>query len=50
MENHKINEFIRKELDLNDNISNNIVKLTAKFNEIKECENQLERMRKRVLF
>ena len=46
MENQKINEFIRKELNLSDNISNNIVKLTAKFNEIKECENQLERMRK----
>lgn len=46
MENQKISELIRKELELNDNISNNIAKLTTKFNEIKECENQLERMRK----
>lgn len=46
MENQKINEFIRKELNLSDNITTNIAILTKKFNEIKECENQLERMRK----
>ena len=47
MENQKISEYIRKELELSDNdICDNIVKLTAKQNEITECVNQLERMRK----
>ena len=47
MENQKISEFIRKELELSDNdICYNIAKLTAKQNEIVECVNQLERMRK----
>ena len=47
MENQKISEYIRKELELSDNdICTNIAKLTAKQNEITECVNQLERMRK----
>lgn len=47
MENQKISEFIRKELELKDNdICYNIAKLTAKQNEITECVNQMERMRK----
>ncbi len=47
MENQKINEFIQKELELTENdICSNISKLTAKQNEITECANQLERMRK----
>lgn len=47
MENQKINEFIRKELELRANdTSYNIARLTAKYNEITECANQLERMRK----
>ena len=48
MENQKIDEFIRKELGLKeDDNSYNIARLTAKFNEITECANQLERMRKK---
>lgn len=47
MENQKIDEYICKELELKDNDNcYNIAKLTAKFNEIIECANQLERMRK----
>lgn len=47
MENQKIDEFIRKELDLKDNyICENITKLTTKYNEFTECLNQLERIRK----
>ena len=47
MENQKIDEFIRKELELSENDNcYNIARLTAKFNEITECANQLERMRK----
>ena len=47
MENQRISELIRKELELSDNdICYNIAKLTAKQNEITECVNQLERMRK----
>ena len=47
MENQKISELIRKELELSVNdICYNIAKLTAKQNEITECVNQLERMRK----
>lgn len=47
MENQKISEFIRKELELKDNdICYNIAKLTAKQSEITECVNQMERMRK----
>ena len=47
MENQKINEFIRKELDLIDNDNcNNIAKLTAKYTEIMDCANQIERLRK----
>lgn len=47
MENQKIDEYIHKELELkNDDNCYNIAKLTAKYNEITECANQLERMRK----
>ena len=47
MENQKIDEYIRKELELKENDNSyNIVKLTAKYYEIIECANQLERMRK----
>jgi len=47
MENQKIDEFIREELELKDDDNcYNIARLTAKFNEITECANQLERMRK----
>ena len=47
MEKQKIDEFIRKELDLRDNDNTyNIAKLTAKFYEVTECANQLERLRK----
>lgn len=47
MENRKIDEYICKELGLEDNDnSKNIAKLTAKYNEITECANHLERMRK----
>ena len=47
MENQKIDEFIRKELELKDDDNcYNIAKLTAKYIEITECANQLERLRK----
>lgn len=47
MENQKIDEYISQELGLKENDNSyNIAKLTAKFNEITECANQLERMRK----
>ena len=47
MENRKIDEYISQELELKENDNGyNIAKLTAKFNEITECANQLERMRK----
>lgn len=47
MENKRVDEFIRKELELrNDDASYNISRLTAKYNEIIDCANQLERMRK----
>ena len=47
MENRKIDEYISQELGLKDNDNSyNIAKITAKFNEITECANQLERMRK----
>lgn len=47
MENQQIDEFIRKELELRENDNGyNIARLTAKYNEISECANQLERMRK----
>ena len=47
MENQRISELIRKELELSDNdICYNIAKLTAKQNEITECVNHLDRMRK----
>lgn len=47
MENQKIDEYIRKELGLNENDNSyNIAKITAKLNEITECANQLERVRK----
>ena len=51
MEKQKIDEFIRKELDLRDNDNTyNIAKLTAKFNEVTECANQLERIRKEYCY
>ena len=47
MENQKIDKYISQELELRENdYGYNIAKLTAKFNEITECANQLERMRK----
>ena len=47
MEKQKIDKYISQELGLKDNDNSyNIAKLTAKFNEITECANQLERMRK----
>lgn len=47
MEKQKVDEFIHKELELKeDDICYNIARLTAKYNEISECANQLERIRK----
>ena len=47
MGNKKIDEFIHNELELRENDNcYNIARLTAKYNEITECANQLERMRK----
>ena len=47
MESKKIKEYIHKELGLKDNDNSyNIAKLTAKCNEIRECANQLERVRR----
>ena len=47
MESKKIKEYIHKELGLKDNDNSyNIAKLTATCNEIKECANQLECMRR----
>lgn len=47
MENQKIDEYIREVLELKDNDNGyNIAKLTAKSNEIRDCINQLERMRR----
>lgn len=47
MGNQKIDEFIRKELELSESDNcYNIARLTAKYNEVSECANQLERLRK----
>lgn len=47
MENQKIDEYIRKELELKDDDNcYNIARLSAKYNEITECANHLERLRK----
>lgn len=47
MENQMIDEFIRKELVLSEkDYISNIATLTAKYNQITECANQLERIRK----
>lgn len=47
MENKKIDEYIHKELELNDNdYSESISKITGVINEISDCSKQLERIRK----
>ena len=47
MEKLKIEEYIREVLELKDNDNGyNVAKLTAKCNEIRDCMNQLERMRR----
>ena len=47
MQNQKIEEYIQKELGLkNDDNGFNIAKLTAACNEVRDCANQLERMRR----
>lgn len=51
MENQKIDEYIRKELELTDNDNSyNLSKISGAIKEIQECVKHLERMRKECIY